>query len=186
MKTLADLFLFIAYELEGKGYDSEDIETIYGITKKYHPKIFATLQSDLKSHKNKDEAVINAYSKMFGEMLYAKDIYLKENISFEIFANYFDFAFNAGEKNAAKILQETVNKNISGENSQLVNVKPLKVDGIIGKHTIKALEELYLFHYELSCIYFLLRRKWYMNGKKRYRCGWINRTLKLEEYLHYD
>lgn len=95
------------------------------------------------------------------------------NISFLLF----DFAVNAGVKNAGKILQTAINKQL-GKNE-------LKIDGIVGEKTITQLNVWCIFKKTFKDIfiaeilgYYTSLSKFNIFGK-----GWINRVKNNIEFL---
>ena len=101
------------------------------------------------------------------------------NISFLLF----DFAVNAGVKNAGKALQAAINKE-TGKNE-------LKIDGIIGEKTLNAIkkyEKSQYYHYYTNQLkhafiaeilsYYTSLEKFNIYGK-----GWINRVANNINFL---
>jgi len=164
-----ELFRFIAYRLEGKGWD--DIPTIYGITQKFYPQSYNRIKSLVDNGASKemiDDAIMDAYNQIYEKSGAGK---LWHPLNWV----YFDFYFNAG-LNAAIVLQETIN--------DFIGYETITVDGVIGSKTLKALNE---FKGNLAFIgfYILNRIKFYMNtNNKKYINGWINRTIKLAKYIY--
>jgi len=164
---LEDAFKFIAYELEGRGYSKHDAAgaTIYGITKKYYPEYYSALLG-ATNKEELDKTIELVYSSIFNR---TKAKYLK----FPLDILYFDFAFNAGEDDAGKALQKTLN--LLGAH--------LVVDGIVGKKTLASYENFKNIP-EIPLIYNAERRLFYIdNPQKEFRKGWLNRVSKLEEFV---
>lgn len=133
-------------------------ETKFGISKKTYPHLNIKLLT-------KDEAI----------KLYYYDFWLNktiENIENEMLkAKFFNISVNVGYNAAIKCLQRSI-RNVSN------NKTILKVDGITGKQTIKALkayshliELYYAFKSEVAGYYRSLNNKYFIKG-------WLNRCYK--------
>lgn len=163
-----ELFLFIAYKLEGKGWFDEP--TVYGITEKNYPSDYSRIKSLVDNNAGKDlinNAIIDAYEKIYKQS-YA------DKMLFPLNWIYFDFYFNSGLM-AAKTLQLVLN--------QKWHTK-LAIDGIVGPKTIHAVETvlntkeklmLFSMQYTMERIRFVSTLK--------YCEGLINRIAKLNNKI---
>ena len=95
------------------------------------------------------------------------------NISFLLF----DFAVNAGVKNAGKILQTAINKQL-GRNE-------LKIDGIVGEKTITQLNVWCVYKKSFQSIFIAEILSYYTSLAKFniYGKGWINRVANNINFL---
>jgi len=170
MKT-RDMLMYIARELEGRGYDKEDLVTIYGITKKWYPQYYEQLKEVITDDQKLMITLMDIYFKLYDEF--------KSNLlPFPLDIYHFDFSLNANPKDATYKLQE-VYKRVIGD---------IEVDGIFGKETASKFNKLkgkykmtvYLYHeYCFSRKYFYL----FELHKLRYERGWMARIAKLERLL---
>ena len=173
------IFLFIAYELEGRGYDKDDPAgaTIYGLTRMYTPKHYnAVLEAASSGDKEQlNNAIIKAYTEIYND--YHCDI-----LQFPVDMYYFDFAFNAGS-HAVATLQSAANIIIIDKN---MNLPKLVVDGVFGRHTRKTVKAVAKYKHELYIELKHKRHQFYLhNPLERYIKGWCNRCDKLEYLLDY-
>jgi len=129
-------------------------ETNFGIAKRSHPK------EDIKNLK-KERA----------EEIYYEDYWVPSKAPFlphNIQETFFDMVVNMGQRRAVKILQKACN-------SKKCN---LKVDGLIGKNTIRAAKKIDASRLKVYRILFytdLIRRK---PDLKAFIVGWIRRAME--------
>ena len=146
-------------------------ETYKGISRRYWPKWGGWKYIDKKHWNIANSYVANFYYHKFWHPL--KCNYLQE----ELATFLFDSGVNLGKKPAIKLLQETYN--VYRESGQ---PGLLKVDGIIGPLTIKALNSMKVQKFVNQCIearivlYFMKCEK--LRVKYKYLRGWVIRTLK--------
>ena len=173
--VLRRIFLYIAYKVEGQGYDPEDPagETIYGITKKWYPEFYEKLKTALENNNKKEleTAIFNSYSEIYKKSL-------SEYLPYPLNVTHFDFYFNAGDHSF-----EALQKLLKHFGRYLG-----KIDGIFGKHSKKALDIFLKEDYDFNnkffyySLYNYFRRNFYLdNPEKRYIIGWINRVQKIDK-----
>ena len=162
-----DLFLFIAYKLEGKGWYDEP--TVYGITKRNYPEFYNRIDSLVRNNLPKsliDKAIIDAYG-----FIYKKT--KADKMSFPLNFLYFDFCFNSGSKIATKLLQQTINK---------ITFANLLVDGIIGRKTLQAIKSFKGDKMKVLCMKYTMRRIQFVSHLEAH-VGLINRISKLSNFI---
>ena len=119
------------------------------------------------------------------KQIYYNEYWKKTNanniIQFNISFLLFDFAVNAGVKNAGKILQTTINKQL-GRNE-------LKIDGIIGEKTITQLNVWCIYKRSFQSIFIAEILSYYTSlknpntGFAKNGAGWVNRVVKNIHFL---
>lgn len=186
MITLENAFLFIAKELEGKG--APDMPTVYGITKKFYPEYYNRLKSLIDKNAQQsliDNSIIDIYKKLY-EDYNANRFRLYTPLDIW----YFDFALNAGKRRAVKCLQKSIYTALKYPQFSSFAISSPVPDGVWGPQTDEVVREFCnkLLDFHLTSVYIsifiLQRRQMYLHlSPARFRCGWINRTLKLEKYL---
>ena len=161
-------------------YDSGG-ETYRGISSRFHPdwkgwRIIDSIEdkSRLDENKELERLVEEFYFSLWKESLAKMVAAIDEDIAIE----YFDSVVNMGYKAGVEILQQTINKFVD---------KKIKVDGILGKLTLKALQESVdkagkdrlLFTYKVYRIkrYIKIVKK---NPKNlKFLFGWVNRAFEV-------
>ena len=150
--------------------------TIYGITQRWHPRVFKKFE---EVNFDKKECKEIAYN------FYYENHWIKSKIrELHYPINYYvmDFAVNAGKKRAIYTLQKTINDFMPISYGDL-NFQKIKVDGIIGeKETIPAANILLDIAKCHFCCEYLLKRIEFYTKLRKFRFfgkGWLNRTLKL-------
>jgi len=89
--------------------------------------------------------------------------------------HYFDL-WISNNKHAIALLQKTINKFLR---------KKVDTTGILDDKTLKYMQKLNEKDgFQLAQYFSIKRRFYYLNLKdERFRCGWINRVCKLENYI---
>jgi len=177
-KLKNEVFLFIAYEIEGKDYDKHDLagQTLYGITLQWEPALYHKIKQAIESGEKPkiESAILDAYNILYSD--YQCGIF---DSPLDLY--YFDFKLNAG-KHAVEGIQAGVNNIIDLYN---LKIPKLHVDGVLGNHTRKCVKQLSRYHKQL---YFELqhqRHQFYLNNKQhRYIRGWCNRCDQVEYILN--
>lgn len=178
--TLRIYLLFIAKEIEGKGYDPDDPggKTIYGISSVYHPAEYRELKEiiDDKQPQNMiDDKIVKIYSEMYAKT----HAYL---LNFPTNIQYFDMTFNAGEDDAIFPLQQTIKD--FGET--------IFVDGVWGNQTegkVNIFSAKNMMNNTFHEYYVLNRIDRYMHKYKstkygpKYIRGWVRRVITLEKFI---
>ncbi len=100
------LYRFMAFTLEGKGYATGDIATIYGITQKFYPAQYEELREALETN---NPSIIQDKIETIYDGIYQHSIAMKFDAFYPLNWNMFDMAFNAGEKDAVVCYQRTIN-----------------------------------------------------------------------------
>jgi len=163
------IFLYIAYEIEGMGYDKKDPagKTIFGITEKYYPEYYNEILEVVHNQEKLNKKIIEVYTKLYHS-------YMPYNLKYPLDIFFFDFSFNSKPKEAIRVLQRALN-NLTGSE--------LEPDGKWGNLT-EGVYNKFKDNIFLPEMFEIERKKWYIrNPQKRYRCGWINRCLKLEQFI---
>ena len=177
MNSFDKIFDFI---VEAEGFYSNHVHdvglTIYGITQKWHPKIFKKFE-EVNFDKEKCKEI--AYN------FYYENHWIKSKIKeLHYPINYYvmDFAVNAGKKRAIYTLQRAINSFMPINYGDL-KLQKIKVDGIIGeRETIPTVNILLdVMKCRFCCEYLLERIEFYTKLKKFkfFGKGWLNRILKL-------
>lgn len=139
-------------------------ETNFGISKRFHP------GEDIKNM-TKDRAA-QIYQAKYWEPAMCSILPTPVDIV------HFDTAVNMGVVKAGKILQLTLNRYMNGS---------LRVDGVIGKATLKEMEMAPLR--PIFYAYIIERLNAYRqvcaetHTQKRFLFGWINRVMALRDYI---
>jgi len=165
--------------------DDPGAETIFGISRKFHPDWKGWVKVDSIENKKgielKDlqDEVADFYHKKFYNKMKCDQI---EKIDPELACNVFDFGVNSGTHTSIKALQNAINK--EAINLNMINIV---VDGLIGNQTLKAIqyikdngeeEIIKLIHYFKE-----YRVKYYIEITKnkpvflKYLVGWTNRAF---------
>ena len=157
-------------------------ETYRGISRKFNPnwrgwKIIDSIEDKSKLDENieLERLVEDFYFLLWKDNLVQMVAAIDEDIAIE----YFDSVVNMGYKAGVKMLQRTINKFVD---------KKIKVDGILGKLTLQALQEsvdkVGSDRLSLSFTYKTYRVKEYVkiaqkNPKNlKFLYGWVNRAFE--------
>ena len=171
-------FEFIAFNLEKIGQPEGDNPTIYGISKKWHPKEFKEMQKAIESD---NPVTIQKTINEVYEGIYEKSVASKFSRFYPLNFNVFDMAFNFGDDDAVWCWQKTFN--------EIVNpIHHIEVDGIYGSETSYSIDFLQSKNEEdyriYNNFYALERIKRYIEkSPKKWRCGLVNRVIKLQEWI---
>ena len=167
-----DLFRFIAFKLEGKHEPKGDIigETAYGITKVYYPDEFERIKN--AKPEEREDVILAVYNELYEK---SKAKYLKYPLNYY----YFDFWFHKAVA-AVNGLQLTVN--------WIKQYRLLEVDGVFGPKTLLGVEQVIntLDKIDLVCNKFNnFRIEFYNKSHSHFSRGWINRVLRLSDFVLY-
>tara|TARA_R110002020_G_scaffold120814_3_gene275140 strand:- start:2469 stop:2954 length:486 start_codon:yes stop_codon:yes gene_type:complete len=130
--------------------------TKYGISKRSNPDV------DIEKLTLKD--AVNIYNKRY--WMPSKVYHLKSSLQ----EMYFDMVVNMGKRRAVKILQEAINHKGNS----------IKVDGLIGKNTIRTSDSLELDRLKAFRVKYystLVNRK---PSLLKYYYGWFKRAIEIE------
>jgi lysozyme family protein len=149
--------------------------TIVGITETHHPQAHSILVYMIENKYDKD--LITSFIESFYYINYYNPLYDNVNDSSLVF-KIFDFGVNAGIRTSVKILQRTHN--------QFQSDSKIKVDGVFGNNTLKAINldsvpkdectETKFYHLYISNIEKYYRSLW---NFFRFGKGWMNRLKRI-------
>ena len=167
-----DLFRFIAFKLEGEHEPKGDIvgETAYGITRMYYPDEFERIKK--AKPEEIEDVVLSVYNELYEK---SKAKYLKYPLNYY----YFDFWFHK-EVAAVKHLQLTVN--------WVKQYRLLEVDGVFGPKTLSGVEQVINTSDKIDLIcnkFNNFRIGFYNMSNSRFYRGWVNRVLRLSDFVLY-
>ena len=131
-------------------------ETKFGISKRSYPDL------DIKNLTLDD--AIDIYQKDFWEKPGYDQIIPKK-----VAAKVFDLAVNMGPGRAGKLLQQAINETAT---------EKLKVDGVVGLRTARAVNNDFLPEYLLARLQLLALGYYVRLRKPKYLAGWVKRTLR--------
>ena len=157
-----------------EGVGAPDQPTIYGITEANYPDYYYRIQTLVETKMPKELiniAIYDAYEHIYKQSNADKIFYPLNWV-------YFDFYFNAGF-NAGKVLQRVLCIDF---------LYDLKIDGVVGKKTLKVLNELREDRdkqHKLVMLYALERITYYTHLKE-YDKGLVNRAVELYKYIVSD
>jgi len=168
--------------------DDPGAETVFGISRKYHPdwegwniidRIFnkeLITFSFLKENEDLFQSVAKFYFENFYQKIKINEI---EKIFPELACHVFDFAVNAGTRTSAKALQKAINDTLKELQNSIV------VDGIIGNQTLSSIELIINnnLNQKLICNFIKHRSLHYAHISQnntrliKFLKGWINRAF---------